>query len=235
MTESRISAPRLLAGLQAGTLAGLVLLGWFLLLSYYYFREPWALMNVLAASLRHNATWGHSFSSVTWTGLAAHLAACSLLGIVLGWILPRPGPTARVSITGLTFGVVLSLLVYEFFWLRFAPLLGEYIAPLAMWVAHLLFGISVAQFPRFYLQLADPEPVIAMEEAPAAESQDAAAVLPVEATAEGAIEQPASGEEITSPEGPPSKEPSAAHEPPMVEEPPKHLPGKPSDASQRDS
>ncbi|MBI4909081.1 MAG: hypothetical protein HY820_36000 [Acidobacteria bacterium] len=158
MTDSRISAPRLLAGLQAGMLAGLVSLGWFILLSYFYFKEPWALINVLAASLRNNATWGHTFSTVTWTGLSAHIAACSFLGIFLGWVLPRPGPRPRSSLTGLIFGIVLSLFIYQFFWLRFAPLLGEYIAPLGMWIAHLLVGMSLAQFPRFYLRLADPEP-----------------------------------------------------------------------------
>src|SRR5437899_500331 len=107
MTDSRISAPRLLAGLQAGILAGLVLLGWFILLSYFYFKEPWALTNVLAASLRSNATWGHSFSTVTLTGISAHLFVSGFLGMGLGWILPRPGPHARTSFTGLTFGVVI--------------------------------------------------------------------------------------------------------------------------------
>ena len=158
MTDSRISAPRLLAGLQAGTLAGLVLLGWFVLLSYFYFQEPWALINILAASLRNNATWGHAFSSVTSTGISAHLFVCGMLGMALGWILPRPGPTRRTSYTGMMFGVVISLFLYQFFWLRFAPLLAEYMAPLAFWIAHLLFGACIAQFPKFYLQLDPPPP-----------------------------------------------------------------------------
>lgn len=158
MSGVRTSAPRLLAGLQAGILASLAVTAWFLLLSAVSLRAPWALLNLLAASLRNHATWKYGFSATTWTGIAAQVFAGGLLGMFLGWILPRPGRQAAISITGFVFGSVLSLLVYQFFWLRFAPGLQDYVGPAAAWMAHFLFGAGVAQFPRFYLRLEDAEP-----------------------------------------------------------------------------
>lgn len=155
MEARRNLLPRLLAGLEVGILGGLAILGWFLVLSYWNFRAPWALVNLFSASFRRNAAWGFNFSSLTWSGLAVHLFACGLLGIFIGWVLPRPHHGARISLTGLAFGVILSLMVYEFFWRRLIPI-GDYFAPAAMLIVHLLFGMSLAQFPRYYLRLGPP-------------------------------------------------------------------------------
>ncbi|MBL8227130.1 MAG: hypothetical protein JNL98_01580 [Bryobacterales bacterium] len=155
MDLRRNSLPRLLAGLQVGILGGLLIFLWFLLLSYWGFRSPWGLLNLIAASLRNHATWGLALSASTWTGLAAHIFACGCLGMAVGWILPRPVPQVRISLSGFVFGIVLSLMVYELVWNRYVPLLGEYIRPVAALISHLLFGLSLAQFPKFYHPLID--------------------------------------------------------------------------------
>lgn len=158
------SLPRLLAGLQVGILGGLVILGWFVVLSSWYFRTPWALVNLFSASIRDSATWSYAFARTTWTGMAAHLFACGVLGMFIGWVLPRPHAGLRISLAGLAFGVVLSLMVYEFFWRRYVPLLNTYVPAVAILIVHLLFGLSLAQFPRFYSRLADEPPPSAPEE-----------------------------------------------------------------------
>lgn len=157
MDLRRNTLPRLLAGLQVGILGGLSIFLWFLLLSYWGFRSPWGLLNLIAASLRNHATWGLAFTYSTWTGLAAHLFVCGSLGMAVGWILPRPLPQVRISLSGFVFGIVLSLMAYELFWQRYVPLLAEYIRPAASLVSHLLFGLSLAQFPKFYHQLVDTQ------------------------------------------------------------------------------
>lgn len=149
--------PRLLAGLEVGILGGLAILVWFFVLSYWNFREPWALLNLFSASLRNSGTWVYGFASSTWTGMAAHLFVCGSLGIFIGWVLPRPTAGTKVSLSGLAFGVIVSLLVYEFVWRKYVPSLGEYVAPAAGIVVHLIFGMCLAQFPRFYLELGEPE------------------------------------------------------------------------------
>ncbi|MCC6394443.1 MAG: hypothetical protein IT167_27860, partial [Bryobacterales bacterium] len=157
MDSRRNLLPRLLAGLEVGILGGLAILVWFFVLSYWNFRAPWALVNLFSASLRNSGTWTYGFTSSTWTGMAAHLFVCGLLGIFIGWVLPRPASGTTVSLSGLAFGVIVSLLVYEFVWRRYVPSLGEYVAPAAGIVVHLIFGMCLAQFPRFYLELGEPE------------------------------------------------------------------------------
>jgi cytochrome b561 len=158
MGARRNSLPRLLAGLQVGILGGLVSIVWFLILSTLYFRAPWSLINLFSASLRDSATWGHGFSKLTFTGLAAHIFACGLVGMLVGWLVPRPLGNARISFAALVFGIVISLMVYEFLWRRLVPLLSEYIPATSVLMVHLLIGLSLAQFPKFICRLSPPAP-----------------------------------------------------------------------------
>lgn len=157
MDSRRNSQARLLAGLQVGILGGLATVAWFVTVSLLSFGAPWTLMNLFSASVRHSP-WTFQFGFQTIVGMASHLFACGAFGILLGWILPRPSAMARFSIPGAVFSVILSLLLYEFFWMRHIPRLREYVAPGPMLVVHLLFGACVARFPAYFLQLAPPMP-----------------------------------------------------------------------------
>jgi len=157
MESRRNLLARLLAGLQVGMLGGLGILAWLIALSYWRFRAPWALMNLFAASLQNTVYWGRSFSFFTLTGIAAHLFICGLLGIFIGWVLPRPRSETAVSFAGLMFGIIISLLAYEMLWRRYVPGLNEHLAPAALLIAHLIFGMCLAQFPRYYLPMAPLE------------------------------------------------------------------------------
>ncbi len=173
MGARRNSLPRLLAGLQVGILGGLATIVWFLILSTLYFRAPWSLINLFSASLRDSASWGHDFAKLTFTGLAAHVFACGLVGIVVGWLVPRPLQNARISFAALVFGIVISLMVYEFFWRRFVPLLSEYIPATNILMVHLLIGLSLAQFPRFFRRLTPPpEPPNKLDDAEQSNSEE---------------------------------------------------------------
>jgi hypothetical protein len=160
MEPRRNLLPRLLAGLQVGILGGLGTLAWLIILSYWNLRGPWALVNLFSYATRGGHVWDFPFSMATLIGISAHLFSCGVLGMFIGWVLPRPQGPPRPSMTGLIFGVVISLMTYEFFWRRQVPALGQYIAPASLLIAHLIFGMSLAQFPRFYLRLerADSHP-----------------------------------------------------------------------------
>lgn len=147
---------RLLAGLQAGILGGLVTVIWFMVLSVWSLRSPWALVNLFAASAWHAPSWSANFGIATFTGIALHLAACGFFGMFIGWALPKPPAPSHMSLAGFTFGAILSLMLYEFFWRRLVPSLGAYTTPGAIVTVHLLFGVCVGQFPRFYLKLEPP-------------------------------------------------------------------------------
>lgn len=159
MEFRRHALPRLLAGLQIGMLGGLLILAWFVAISGIYFGSPWALIN-LFAMLAGQGQWTVSLSLSTGIGAAIHLLSCSFLGILIAWVLPRPDPGDRTSIAGMAFGVIVSLLVYEFLWRRMLPALAGTIAPLPIFIAHGLFGASLAQFPRFFLPLVTDPPEV---------------------------------------------------------------------------
>lgn len=170
MDSRRNLLARLLAGLQVGILGGLATIAWFLALSKWYFSGPWTLLNLFSILLRRGAPWTHTLSAATMTGAALHIFACGMMGMFVGWVLPRPAVRSRTSLAGVTFGMVLSLMIYEFFWKRHLPRLTDQVAPGAILVVHLIIGACIGLFPRFYLQLAPGMPGI--EATPVEPGQD---------------------------------------------------------------
>ncbi len=156
MDERRNLPARLLAGLQMGIVGGLATLIWFVSVSQFHFRAPWTLINLFSASFRGNPSWGYGFSFATVFGVAMHLFACGLLGMLIGWVLPRPSSGSRISITGAAFGTILSLMVYEFFWRRHVPRLSVFTHPASILMVHFLMGACFSQFPRYFLPLIRP-------------------------------------------------------------------------------
>lgn len=169
--DSRLMLPRLLAGLQVGILGGLVVLVWFLILSLWFLKAPWALLNLFSASLRQAPSFGQGLTITTWTAVAAQFVACGLLGIFIGWVLPRPSSGATLSLAGFAFGVVISLMTYEFFWRRYVPALADYVPAPGIFVTHILFGSCLAQFPRFYWRLVDEPGLPVLSPTPASETE----------------------------------------------------------------
>lgn len=156
--DARRNLPaRLLAGLQMGIAGGLATLIWFASVSEFHFRAPWTLINLFSASFRGNPAWGYGFSFATVFGVALHLFACGSLGMLIGWMLPRPSAGSRISLTGAAFGAIVSLMVYEFFWRRQVPRLNTFTHPGVILVVHLLIGACFSQFPRYFLRLAPAE------------------------------------------------------------------------------
>lgn len=153
MESRRHLAPRLLAGLQVGILGGLGTLAWLVILSAWYLRGPWTLVNLLAYATHAADNWELPFSMGTVVGISAHMFASGSMGIVAGWLLPLPRGRRRASLAALILGVLLSVLAYEVFWRRIAPALDQYVSPASMWMAHIIFGFGLAQFPRFYMRL----------------------------------------------------------------------------------
>ncbi len=163
MDARRNLSARLLAGLQMGIVGGLATLLWFISVSQFHFRAPWTLINLFSASFRGNPAWGFGFSWSTVVGVALHLFACGSIGMFIGWVLPRPGPNSRISLTGAAFGAIVSLMIYEFFWRRQVPRLNTFIHPGVILMVHLLIGACFSRFPSFFLPLSLVESAAADE------------------------------------------------------------------------
>jgi hypothetical protein len=158
MHARRYSLPRLLAGLQVGMLGGLAILAWLLGLSLVYLDSPWALFNLFAFPILRHSVWTDALSWRTIIGIALHLFSSGVLGMLVGWLVPRPEPGDRISVAAMVFGVLLSLLAYEMLWRRLLPQLSTILPPLPVFLAHGLFGACLSWFPSFFLALDEEEP-----------------------------------------------------------------------------
>src|ERR1039457_2046642 len=79
-------ADGLLAGLEAGIIAALVLLGWLALASAWYRRSIWTAGNITATTFHGDPALGRDFPPRTEAGIALYLVFYGIGG-------PRAGPT----------------------------------------------------------------------------------------------------------------------------------------------
>jgi hypothetical protein len=83
----------LLAGLEAGIVAALILLGWLALASAWYRRSIWTTANIMATTFYGEAALTPRFSSHTLAGLALYLVLYGILALYSA--LPfQPAPPA---------------------------------------------------------------------------------------------------------------------------------------------
>jgi hypothetical protein len=158
---------RFLAGLQAGMLAVIVMLGWLGLSAMWHRHTFWKAPNEMATVLRGNSAIGPGFAASTWSGIALYVLAYSLLGALFALAAPR-----KLTVLGLMLIGVLVSMAWYVVWFR---VLGQSLMPLVwllheerpMEFAHVLFGVMLARFPVYL----EPRPKPAATEEPAPEVQ----------------------------------------------------------------
>jgi len=142
-------ANRFLAGLQAGLMAVIVMLGWLGVSALWSGRTFWTAPNQMATVLHGNEAISGGFSSATPAGIAVYIVAYSLLGAAFAVCAPR-----RLTVFGdMLFGVLVALAWY---WLWFRAL-GRTVMPL-VWMlhsersvtfGHVLYGVLLARYPVY--------------------------------------------------------------------------------------
>src|ERR1700690_3706813 len=95
----------LLAGLETGIVAALVLLGWLALASAWYRRSIWTSANIMATTFYGEAALGGIFTSRTVSGLALYLVLYGLLGALFGLALANRGAGLRTTLIGILAGL----------------------------------------------------------------------------------------------------------------------------------
>ena len=158
-TETEQASPlsRFLAGLQAGMMAVIVMLGWLGLSAIWQRHTFWREPNNMATLFRGGAAVTSGFGSYTPSGIAVYVVAYSLLGATFAVLMPR-----RLTVFGLMLSGVLVALAWYLLWFR---VLGKSLMPLVwllhaerpMVFAHVLFGVMLARFP-VYIHSAQPKP-----------------------------------------------------------------------------
>ena len=139
-----------LAGLQAGVVGVLSLLGYLALDSAWHRRSIWTVPNLLATTFYGEAAYRQGFSARTSAGVALLVVIYGLLGTVFGMVTRDHGSHARVTLLGLIYGTAWFFISFDWLWKHINPLMALYSPDRAMLVGHLVYGAVLGgRFPAY--------------------------------------------------------------------------------------
>jgi hypothetical protein len=139
----------LLAGLQAGVMAALILLGWLALASAWYRRSIWTAANIMATTFYGEAALGRQFSFRTVAGIALYLVLYGTIGALFGLTLASRGASLRTTSIGVLVGLGWYYLSFAILWHNINPLIPLYTHSGPMMAGHALYGGLLGRFPRY--------------------------------------------------------------------------------------
>jgi hypothetical protein len=149
-----------LAGIQAGIVGGLILLGYLALDSAWHRRSIWTIPNLMSSTFYGESAFRPGFSARTSAGLALLLFIYGLLGALFALVIRDHGSRMRVTVLGLIFATGWFFLSFEFLWNHVNPLVRLYSPDRAMLVGHLLFGgVLGRRFPVYLRSISELENV----------------------------------------------------------------------------
>ena len=142
-------ADGLLAGLEAGIIAALILLGWLALASAWHRRSIWTAANIMATTCYGEAALGREFTSRTISGLALYLVLYGIIGALFGLALASRDPSLRMTLIGVLVGLGWYYLSFAILWQNINPLIPLYTHRGPMMAGHALYGGLLGRFPRY--------------------------------------------------------------------------------------
>ncbi len=149
-------AVRLLAGLEAGVLAGMMMSGWLMIESLRTGHTISSAPNLISTALLGRQGLTSSFGMATLTGLSLHLMMAGLHGVIFASLL---APTAR-PLWAANAGVLYALASYTVFfgWLlsRMAPILYQRASRPEWMGGFFLFGVILGLYPDLARSLRTP-------------------------------------------------------------------------------
>jgi hypothetical protein len=159
-TETAPARPltRFLAGLQAGMMAVIVMLGWLGASAMWHRHTFWSAPNQMATVFRGGSAIVPGFGPYTASGLAVYVVTYSLLGAAFALAMPR-----KLTVFGLMLMGVLVAVGWYTVWFR---VVGQRLMPLVwllhaerpMEFAHVLYGVMLARFPGYMHALKPTDP-----------------------------------------------------------------------------
>ncbi len=144
-----------LAGLQAGVLGAILMLGWIMLGSIFDQRSVWVVPNLFASAFYGVDAYRNEFLHTSWAGVAMLIAIYGALGIPWGCVW-RENSKPRLALYGTVFGLVVYYFLFHFIWPRANGLIVLYAPTRTLILGHMLWGLTLAQkSPKFARQIRD--------------------------------------------------------------------------------
>jgi len=138
---------RALAGIETGVLGGLAMWGWLAASSAVNRQPVWTVPNLLAEVFYGRDALRRDFSGLTIAGLALHLVAAGLAGLLFGLLIGESQNRLRVALLGILTGLVWFHFSEVLFWRKLGALTAIYSRVRPMLLAHLIFGVALAWYP----------------------------------------------------------------------------------------
>jgi len=150
---SRLMPRHWLAGLEAGVLGALFMMLWLMLGSSLTRRSIWEIPNLFATTFYGSRVYQEQYLRTSWSGVAAILAICGLVGMLWGIVWRDDRPAFLPFLGGLT-GLAVYFLVFDLVLQRVNPLVPLY-APLRMiQIGCIIWGLTLAKSPKFSRRIA---------------------------------------------------------------------------------
>jgi len=141
-----------LAGIQAGTVGALILLGYLALDSAWHRHSVWTVPNLLASTFYGESAYRQGFSAGTSVGVALLLLLYGALGLLFALVVRDHGTRMRVVLAGLIYGTGWFFLSFDILWKHVNPMVQIYSPDRAMLVGHVLYGGVLGRGFPAYLQ-----------------------------------------------------------------------------------
>ncbi len=153
-----------LAGIQAGVVSALILLGYLALDSKWHGRSLWTVPNLLASTFYGESAYRSGFGSRTSSGLALVFVVYGLLGGLFGLVMREHTARLRLVIFGVIYGTGWFFLSFNWLWKHVNPMVPMYSPDRAMLVGHVLYGgVLGSRFPRYLISMTADEVPAALE------------------------------------------------------------------------
>ena len=149
----QVPAPRglniFLAGLQAGMMAVIVMLGWLGVSAMWQRHTFWTAPNQMATVFRGGAAIVPGFGPYTASGISVYVLLYSLLGALYAVIAPRRLTALGAMLCGVLLAVGWYSLWFQALGQRVMPLVWMLHAERPMVFGHVLYGVLLARYPAY--------------------------------------------------------------------------------------
>jgi len=140
---------RLMAGLQAGVLAGLFSAAWLVIDSARADHHAWSALNLVSTAILGRSGYTLPFGLPTIAGFSLHLVVAGIHGIIFASLLsPRTRPLLATN-AGLLFSFACYFLTFGWLLSRLAPIMARNASRLEWAGVHLLAGMTLGLYPDF--------------------------------------------------------------------------------------
>ena len=122
-----------LAGIQAGVVGALILLGYLALDSAWHRHSVWTVPNLLASTFYGESAYRQGFSAGTSVGVALLLLLYGALGLLFALVIRDHGTRMRVVLAGLIYGTGWFFLSFDILWKHVNPMVQIYSPTAPCW------------------------------------------------------------------------------------------------------